>query len=88
MKESSTTIVSVLIACIVMYSQLCFAQDKSFNEGYKNAKWGMSKEQVKRNFSDMIFRDEGKAIGFLSKDRKSTRLNSSHSAKSRMPSSA
>ena len=48
---------------------------------------GNSAEKISRTYNiDLIV--TGKHFYFLTTDRKSTRLNSSHSAKSRMPSSA
>ena len=43
---------------------------------------------IGQEVSDKTKRDIGEAINRLEPDRKSTRLNSSHSARSRMPSSA
>ena len=51
----------------MFFVSLCFAQDQVFNEGYKNAKWGMTKEHVKNSFPDMVFKDEGGMTYFLSK---------------------
>lgn len=60
-------IIILSIVFAMSFLQFCHAQEKVFNEGYKNAKWGMAKEQVKSSFPDMMFKDEGKMTYFLSK---------------------
>ena len=58
---------------------------------YRGVTYCEVKETTEENMSEWIdyFADEGKvAYRDWETDRKSTRLNSSHSAKSRMPSSA
>ena len=42
----------------------------------------------KKTYGEFLKSDEGIATNILARDRKSTRLNSSHSDRSRMPSSA
>ena len=44
--------------------------------------------QVRKNVMDMFIDGARRGFTIATTDRKSTRLNSSHSAKSRMPSSA
>ena len=61
---------------------------KNFEQwnGFKGNRW---KEKIDvRNFIGMNYTPYDGDASFLEGDRKSTRLNSSHSRKSRMPSSA
>ena len=51
------------------------------NPEQKVARWRWSRETVAARYDELVFKD-----GYV--DRKSTRLNSSHIQKSRMPSSA
>lgn len=60
-------IIILSIVFAMSFLQFCYAQEKVFNEGYKNAKWGMTKEQVKNSFPGMVFKDEGEMTYFLSK---------------------
>lgn len=60
-------IFGVIIFFVIFFTQHCNAQEKTFSEGYKDAKWGMTKEQVKANFPDIKFKNEGENMTLFSK---------------------
>jgi hypothetical protein len=67
MKRSILALLSFIVAVfILLQNSYCYGQNIEFKEGYKNAKWGMSKEQVKKSFPDMTFKEEGELCLFLS----------------------
>ncbi|MCP4649636.1 MAG: hypothetical protein GY853_06095 [PVC group bacterium] len=45
----------VVVLLTILISKDVFAEVKISKEGYKDAKWGMSKEQVREAFPEMIF---------------------------------
>jgi len=60
--------IAFLTAVIFFAEPLPAAEDDSFTEGYKNARWGMSQEQVKPAFPDMAFQqDDDDILYFLSR---------------------
>jgi hypothetical protein len=60
MKAAICLVISVIILLLTIP---CKSQD-TFTEGYKTAKWGMSKEQVKSEFKDMPIKDDGSNFNF------------------------
>ena len=80
----------MMLAAIVMGSQVTlFAQEK---KGAKSERRQFNKEQMLEIQCNQIIKglalDDATTAKFIPVDRKSTRLNSSHIQKSRMPSSA
>ena len=70
-----------------MIFELYTAYPPSVNNYYVKTQRGVFISQKGKKFRDQLIMDAHEQLdGML--DRKSTRLNSSHSAKSRMPSSA
>ena len=85
--------IGLLIFSIIIFSLLgIYMNQKSEKAVYEIGKIYMSgmNEQMSRHFETVIKLRFNQVSGIVSvvSDRKSTRLNSSHSAKSRMPSSA
>jgi hypothetical protein len=47
-----------LTSIVIGLGHFTLAEEKKYQEGYKGAKWGMNKEEVKKAFSDMIFKED------------------------------
>ena len=64
-----------------------FAKDKGWNTIYVDTSLA-GKDKKKLKVTSATLKVDGKTVKTIKKDRKSTRLNSSHANESRMPSSA
>ena len=52
MERKTSAVIILLVAILASAGDLASARDHSFREGYKEAKWGMSKSEVKDCFAD------------------------------------
>ena len=68
MNKSILALLSFAISVFLFFqNSYCYGQNIEFKEGYKNTKWGMSKEQVKKCFPEMTFKDDSGGLYFYSK---------------------
>ena len=88
MKRIITLITLVLVsASTLMYAQSSSETRQAERKAQREAQKAREKAENERNYAIAVQAlKEGKFV--LEADRKSTRLNSSHASKSRMPSSA
>jgi hypothetical protein len=61
MKPAICLVICVIVLCLTNSSK----SEEIFTEGYKTAKWGMSKEQVRAEFKDMPIKDDGGNLNFI-----------------------